>query len=151
MKLFKFAMIWLLLASSSVHAENMIMLRTSLNFDEGMIMIKDKLEEYGYKIAHIQKCDGGLGDAGYKTGLYKSVFFGKFDEMRYLTAKYPQIIPYVPLKIAIMEELDTLVLVSLNPSTLKEFFEEPELRTLFGRWESDVRAIFEEISNSKKL
>jgi len=151
MKLFKFAMILLLLASSSAQAENMIMLRTSLTFDEGMIMIKDKLEEYGYKIAHIQKCDGGLGDAGYKTGLYKSVFFGKFDEMRYLTAKYPQIIPYVPLKIAIMEELDTLVLVSLNPSTLKEFFEEPELRTLFGRWESDVRAIFEEISNSKKL
>ena len=151
MNLIKFSLLLLLLIAAPVRAENMIMLRLSMTFDEGMIQLKDKLEEYGYKVAHIQKCDGGLGDAGYKTGLYKSIFFGKFDEMRYLTNKYPHIIPYVPLKIAIMEELDTLVLVSLNPSTLKEFFSEPELQTLFGRWESDVRAIFDELSRYKKI
>ena len=151
MKTIKLTLLLLLVVAAPARAENMIMLRVGLGFDDAMIMMKEKLEEYGYKVAHIQKCDGGLGDAGYKTGLYKSIFFGKFDEMRYLTNKYPQIIPYVPLKIAVMEELDTLVLVAMNPSTLRDFFEEPELQTLFGRWESDIRAIFDEIQDSRKL
>jgi uncharacterized protein (DUF302 family) len=132
-------------------AENMIMLRVKHGFDNTMILMKEKLEDYGYKIAHIQKCDGGLSDSGYKTGLYKSIFFGKFEEMRHLTNTYPEIIPYLPLKIAVMEEKESIVLVSLNPTILRDFFPQPELQTLFGRWESDIRAIFEEIYDTQKL
>lgn len=147
----RFILLLLLFSAPAAQAENMIMLRVGHSFDDTMILMKDKLNEYGYKIAHIQKCDGGLSDFGYKTGFYKSIFFGKFDEMRHLTSTHPDIIPYVPLKIAVMEEKDTILLVAMNPTVLRDFFEQPELRTLFGRWESDIRAIFREIGESQKL
>ena len=60
------------LLSTTVDAEDMIMLRMDHSFDNTMILMKEKLNEYGYKIAHIQKCDGGLTDSGYQTDLYKS-------------------------------------------------------------------------------
>ena len=146
---FKFMVIAALLISTSAQAENMIMLRVSHSFDNTMILVKEKLNDYGYKIAHIQKCDGGLTDSGYKTDFYKSIFFGKFEEMRQLTNTHPEIIPYVPLKIAIMKEKDTVVLVSINPETLSLLFPNKDLQNQFGRWESDLRAIFEEVGESK--
>lgn len=136
---------------SPLRAENMIMLRVNHSFDDTMILLKEKLNEYGYKIAHIQTCDMGLSDFGYKTDLYKSVFFGKFEEMRRLTNDHPEIIPYVPLKIAIMKEKDTVVIVAMNPQNLAEFFTARPLQIQFGRWESDIRAIFDEVKNTQKL
>ena len=151
MRMLKVMVLLSVLFATSAQAENMIMIRVAMSFDDTMILMKEKLNEYGYKIAHIQKCDGGLGDAGYKTGFYKSIFFGKYEEMRYLTSTYPEMIPYVPLKIAVMEERDTIVLVALNPTTLTDFFQQPELQTLFGRWESDVRAIFDEVREAQEF
>lgn len=151
MKLIK-RLLWLsLLLSASVQAENMIMARVHHNFEDTMILVKEKLDDYGYKIAHIQKCDGGLTDFGYKTDEYKSIFFGKFEEMRYLTRAYPDIIPYVPLKIAVMKEKDSVVIVAMNPETLSDFFPQRGLQVQFSRWQSDIRAIFEEVANSQKL
>ena len=150
-KLLKFIVIAALLISSSAQAENMIMLRVSQSFDNTMILVKQKLNDYGYKVAHIQKCDGGLTDSGYKTDFYKSIFYGKFEEMRHLTNTHPELIPYVPLKIAVMQETDTVVLVAVNPETLSHFFPDKDLQDQFGRWESDLRAIFEEVRESKAL
>ena len=150
-KLIKFLSVAMLLFSNSVMAENMIMLRVNHSFDNTMILIKEKLDDYGYKIAHIQKCDGGLTDSGYKTDFYKSIFFGKFEEMRHLTKTHPEIIPYVPLKIAVMQEKDTVVLVSINPDTLSHLFPAKDLQNQFGRWESDIRAVFEEVGESKQF
>jgi uncharacterized protein (DUF302 family) len=140
-----------LLCSTAANAENMIMLRVHHEFEDTMILVKEKLGEYGYKVAHIQKCDGGLGDFGYKTDRYRSIFYGKFDEMRHLSSAYPELIPYVPLKIAVMKEKDTVVLVALNPEILSEFFPGRELGVQFGRWASDVRAIFAEVGTSERL
>jgi len=132
-------------------AENMLMVRVHDDFEETMIQLKATLNDYGYRIAHIQKCDGGLSGFGYKTDLYKSVFFGKFEEMRRLTRDHPEIIPYVPLKIAVMKEKDTVLLVAMNPTTLEPLFPDPGLRIQFERWESDIRAIFEEMRDKQKL
>lgn len=140
-----------LLFSHCVRAENMIMLRVSHPFETSMILLKEKLNEYGYKIAHIQKCDGGLSEFGYKTDFYKSVFFGKFEETRKLTSEHPELIPYLPLKVAVMKETDTVLLVALNPSILGQFFPVSDLEIQFARWESDIRAIFEEIGETEKL
>ncbi len=151
MRLTRILLLCSLFLVTTAQAENMIMLRVSHSYDNTMILIKEKLNEYGYKIAHIQKCDSGLGDYGYKTGLYKSVFFGKFQEMRQLTGSHPELIPYVPLKIAVMQEKDTVVLVALNPTILSDFFPEDDLQRQFSRWESDLRAIFNEVRDSQKL
>jgi uncharacterized protein (DUF302 family) len=141
----------LLFSVGSSQAENMIMQRVAHGFEDTMIMVKEKLNEYGYRIAHIQKCDGGLGDFGYKTDQYRSVFYGKLEEVRGLTERHPEIIPYVPLKIAVVRENDTVVLVALNPVILSEFFPDEELSIQFSRWESDIRAIFDEIKRTAKL
>lgn len=151
MKLIKYLVLILLVFSSSARAENMIMLRVHHSFDNTMILLKEKLNDYGYKIAHIQKCDGGLSDFGYKTDAYKSIFYGKFEEMRRLTSSHPQIIPYIPLKIAVMQEEDSVVIVSLNPVMLSSFFSDKELTVQFGRWESDIRAIFQEVNDTAPL
>ena len=143
--------LFLLFASSPAQAENMIMVRMHQSFDNAMILLKEKLNDYGYKIAHIQKCDGGLSEFGYKTGAYKSVFFGKFKEMRHLTGVHPELIPYLPLKIAVMQENDTIVMASLNPLSLSHFFPDSDLQNQFGRWESDLRAIFDELAAEKSL
>jgi uncharacterized protein (DUF302 family) len=136
---------------SPAQAENMLMARVHDSFEETMIQLKETLNDYGYRIAHIQKCDGGLSGFGYKTDLYKSVFFGKFGEMRRLTRDYPEFIPYLPLKIVVMKEKDTVLLVALNPTTLEPLFPDPELRIQFERWESDIRAIFEELRTKQQL
>lgn len=151
MRIIKTLVMLVLLSSTSAQAENMIMLRLDQSFDNTMILMKEKLNEYGYKIAHIQKCDGGLTDSGYQTDLYKSIFFGKFQEMRDLTRDHPELIPYLPLKIAVIKEKDTILMVSLNPSTLSDFFPNNDLQIQFGRWESDIRAIFEEMEKVRKL
>jgi len=150
-RLIKLITFMLLLISAPAQAENMIMLRVSHSFDNTMILIKEKLDDYGYKVAHIQKCDGGLSDSGYKTDFYKSIFFGKFEEMRHLTKIHPEIIPYVPLKIAVMQETDSVVMVAINPQTMSQFFPDQDLQDQFGHWESDLRAIFTEVSETKKL
>jgi uncharacterized protein (DUF302 family) len=140
-----------LLFCSPARAENMIMQRIHQNFEETMILVKEKLNDYGYKVAHIQKCDSGLSDFGYKTDFYKSVFFGKFEETRYLTAKYPQIIPYIPLKIAVIQEEDSVIIVALNPDILAGLFPQKELQIQFRRWESDIRAVFDEVAAAQSL
>ncbi len=153
MKWFRFIFtgLFLLVISEAALAENMIMLRVHQDFDETMILLKEKLGDYGYKVAHIQKCDGGLHGFGYKTDAYKLVFFGKFTEMRRLTASHPELIPYLPLKIAVMKENDTVVLAALNPLSLSLFFPGKALHNQFGRWASDLHAIFDEISAAQPL
>lgn len=137
----------LLMLSSTVYAENMIMLRVNNSYDNAMISVKEKLKGYGYQIAHIQKCDGGMKSMGYISDEYKVIFFGKLKEVRELSKKYPQIIPYIPLKIAVIKEKDSVVLVASNPSSLSPYFKQKELHTQFERWENDIRAIFKEISD----
>jgi len=141
-------LLWFLSLTAS--AENMITLRINNSYDNVMISLKEKLAEYGYKVAHIQKCDGGMEGMGYKSDEYKVVFFGKLHEIRTLSKKYPQIIPYVPLKVAVIKENDSVVLVALNPTALKPYFKQEELHTQFERWSSDVRAIFDEIAEAEK-
>ena len=68
-----------------------------------------------------------------------------------MTNEHPEIIPYVPLKIAIMKEKDTVVIVAMNPQNLAEFFSARPLRIQFSRWESDIRASFDEVKNTQKL
>jgi len=151
----KTATLWLstllLLLSQVVQAENMVMQRVDQGFETSMILLKDKLEEYGYRVAHIQTCDSGLGDFGYQTDKYRLVFFGKLEEVRRLSDQHPELIPYLPLKIAVIKEQETVVLVALNPRTLSEFFAGRELAIQFQRWESDIRAIFNEIGATERL
>ena len=57
----------LVLMMGSVQAENILMARSPNNFEVTLQVAQKSLEQHGYTIAHVQRCDTGLGDFGYKT------------------------------------------------------------------------------------
>ncbi len=52
-----------------LQAENMIMARVQMDFIAGQEKLGGLLQEYGYQVAHVQKCDGGLKGFGYSSDL----------------------------------------------------------------------------------
>jgi uncharacterized protein (DUF302 family) len=135
----------LALACSPLQAQETLMVRTVQPFETTMGVLQQTLAEYGYAVAHVQRCDGGMADFGYKSDFYRVVFFGKLDEVRRLSARYPELIPYLPLKILVFAEQDETVLVSLNPLALAERYDGHELQVQFLRWHSDLNAILQEV------
>lgn len=141
----------LLLTASSAHAQQMLMTRVGLKADIAFEYLRTTLEEHGYSVAHIQTCNDGLADFGYKSDFYRVIFFGKGHEVRALSAKYPEIIPYLPLKVVIFAEKDETVLTVLNPLEIAHYFPQRELKVYFQRWHSDVESIFQDMRQAADL
>jgi len=142
------SLIILLLFSTTAAADNMVMGRVSLRGEIVLEYLTSSIEEHGYAIAHIQLCDGGMTDFGYKSDLYRVVFFGKIDEVRKISARYPELVAYLPLKIAVIAEKDETLLTVLDPDALAPFYRDRELRIQFARWKSDLMSIFEDVRRS---
>lgn len=126
-------------------AQPMLTARTSMKFEDAIDVMQQTLAEYGYKVAHVQRCDGGMADFGYKSDFYRVVFFGKVDEVRKISAEHPELVPYLPLKMLMFAEKDETVMVILNPMELGRQVESDELKIQFQRWHSDIRAILNEV------
>lgn len=129
-------------------AEDLIMTRVLQSFPEAMTELQDSIVAHGYTVSRVQRIDVGLTGRGYKTDKYRIVFAGKIDEIRMLTEKAPQLIPYLPPKIAIFAEGDQTVLVTLNPSVYAEIAGDAIDPVFFDRWESDLRSIFSDVRNA---
>jgi uncharacterized protein (DUF302 family) len=131
--------------SAGASAEDMLMIRSRAEFEESMLLLQQAISEQGYALSRVQRVDIGLSEFGYKTDKYRVVFFGKPEEIRELSARYPEIIPYLPLQIAIFAEADETLLVAASPLQLSEAYADPELGKRFARWEQDTRAILEKV------
>ena len=129
------------LSLPTARAESILMARTTMEFDAALEVLKYSIEAHGYTVAHVQRCDGGMRGMGYETGNYKTVFFGKYDEITYLSKKYPELIPYFPLKMAIYAEGKESILAILNPMVLGEFIPDAELNIQLQRWHSDIKSV----------
>ena len=134
----------LLLSPLSI-ADNMIMGRIPLRAEIVQEYVQSSIEEHGYTIAHLQLCDGGMTDFGYKSDLYRVVFFGKIDEVRWISREYPELVSYLPLKIAVIAEKDETLLTVLNPEALVPFFADEAIQIQLGRWQSDLESIFSDV------
>ncbi len=134
----------LLLSPLSI-ADNMIMGRIPLRAEIVLEYVQSSIEEHGYTIAHLQLCDGGMTDFGYKSDLYRVVFFGKIDEVRWISRDYPELVSYLPLKIAVIAEKDETLLTVLNPEALVPFFADEAIQIQLGRWQSDLESIFSDV------
>lgn len=134
-----------LLFAGGSGAENMIMGRVPMRAETVIEYVKSSIEEHGYTVAHIQLCDGGMTDFGYKSDLYRVVFFGKIGEVRMISERYPELVSYLPLKIAVIAEKDETLLAVLNPEALAPFFPDEELQIQFGRWNSDLLSILKDV------
>jgi len=139
------ALLVLLAVPAMVSADNMIMGRAALRAEIVLEYVKSSIEEHGYSIAHVQLCDGGMKDFGYTSDVYRVVFFGKIDEVRRISEQYPELVSYLPLKIAVIAEKDETLLSVLNPRALTPFFGDEQLQIQFSRWHSDLKSIFQDV------
>lgn len=141
------ALLGLLISSNSfaVVTGEMIMVRSAEAFPETMSLLQEAIRDQGYQLSRVQRVDVGLSAKGYATDKYRIVFFGKGKEIQQLSAKYPQLIPYLPLKIAIFAEDDNTILISANPSTYNDLFNLPELKPTFDKWLIDITKIMKSV------
>lgn len=123
----------------------MIMVRSSEAFPETMALLQEAINKQGYKLSRVQRVDVGLSKKGYKTDKYRVVFFGKGKQIQQLSADYPQLIPYLPLKIAIFAEGDNTILISVNPAIYNDLFKLPKLKHTFDLWKKDIIEILKAV------
>jgi len=132
----------LLLVAGNGLADEMLMARLNMKADLAVEYLKTAVEEHGYSVAHIQLCDGGMKDFGYKSDTYRVVFFGKVDEVRWISETHPEFVAYVPLKMAVVAEKDEAVLSIVNPQTFNQYYRgDEQMRIQFARWYNDIRSI----------
>ena len=139
---------FLLLFPAWSSAENLLMARIPLDAEVVIEYVKTSVEEHGYTVAHIQLCDGGMTDFGYKSDLYRVVFFGKLAEVRMISDRFPELVSYLPLKIAVIAEKDEALLTVLNPKALAPYFADEDLQIQLGRWHSDLESILADVRRS---
>jgi uncharacterized protein (DUF302 family) len=147
MKKILISSVFLLLSFSyhTVNASDLLMARSSQSFPETMLALQTSISEHGYKLSRVQRIDIGLTGMGYDTDKYRIVFFGKIDEIRSLGSKYPQLIPYLPIKISIFAENKETILITANPLILTSMIDDEHTATIFHRWKNDLESIFEDI------
>lgn len=126
-------------------ADELLMARSAIPFAETMLILQDTIRKHGYTLSRVQRVDIGLTTFGYDTDKYRVVFFGKADELRTLSDRHPELIPYLPIKVAIFGEGEETLLVTASPARLSESFPDPDLKTVFNRWEKDLQSMFSEV------
>lgn len=136
------------LSSQAVVTGEMIMVRSSEAFPETMSSLQQAISDKGYTLSRVQRVDVGLTAKGYATDKYRVVFFGKGEQVKQLAADYPQLIPYLPLKIAIYAEGDDTILISANPASFNDMFDIPQLRPVFNQWQRDIIEILNSMQNA---
>lgn len=145
----RLALLLLLCLPALVNAQSVMMARSKLAFPEAMSALQQSVTEHGYTISRVQRVDIGLTRSGYKTDLYRVVFFGKPDELRQLTKEYPEMIPYLPLKVVIFAEQGETLVAALNPLELAIMFPKTNLDALLHRWANDFQSIFADVRTAQ--
>jgi len=147
--IFRLMLAVVLLASTSAHADQLLIVRSAQNFEEAMSTLQSAIAAHGYKVSKVQRVDVGLEAKGYKTDRYRVVFYGRPGEVEELALKYPTLIPYLPLNVAIFAEGGQTILTTARPGVLKELFPQPELQPVFDRWEKDLVTILDEVRETR--
>lgn len=138
-----------LLSAAPAAAQDLLMVRSAQAFPEAMLTLQTSVREHGYTLSRVQRVDIGLTQFGYETDKYRVVFFGKKDEIDRLVDRHPEMIPYLPLKVAIFAEEDETLVVASNPVRFAQLFPSPDLAIVFQRWESDLRSIMDDVRNAE--
>lgn len=135
--------------SAPAMAEELLMARTDNQFPEAMSLLQSAISSRGYKITRLQEVNENLAKRDFKSDMYRVVYFGKYEEIKRVTAKHPELIAFLPLNITIFAEGDQAILVGSHPQMLQTYFPDPALKPLFERWEKDLVAIMDEVREAK--
>jgi uncharacterized protein (DUF302 family) len=135
----------LLALSAPVQAGNdqLLMMRSLQGFPETMLALQQGIVAHGYTVSRVQRVDIGLTSSGFTTDKYRIVFFGKPEEVRRLSARYPQLIPYLPLMITLFAEGEETLLTTFDPELLTTLAPDEPFRQQAMQWRHDIIAIFD--------
>ena len=134
----------LLLTGPPTLAEELLMARVPMTFPEAMLKLQETIKKHNHTLSRVQRVDIGLTAKGYKTDKYRVVFYGQADEIKQLANAYPQLIPYLPHKIAIFAEEEETMLVAINPEMLFQT-DDSELQAIMKKWHNDLQLIFKDM------
>ena len=132
-----------------LHADGLVMVRTSLKFPEAMLALQDSISEHGYTVSRVQRVDVGLTGMGYQTDMYRIVFAGKYEEIREICDKVPELVAYMPPKISIFAEGDQTILVTPHPSLYAGIAGDRLDPVMFHRWASDLESILHDVRTAE--
>jgi len=135
--------------STPSHADELLMARSKHLFPEAMTLLQSAISARGYKITRLQEVNENLARRKFKSDMYRVVYFGKYEEIKAMTATRPELIPFLPLNITIFAEGDQAILVTSHPRTLQKVFPDPKFKPIFERWEKDMLAIMDEVREGK--
>lgn len=133
-----------LLAPAPAPAEELMMVRLARPFPEAMTVLQQAIADHGYNVTRVQRVDIGLTSRGFETAEYRVVFFGKTDEMKRLPERFPDLIPYLPLKIVVFAEGETTLALTFDPTVLAAAYAQPALGDQLRQWERDLRSILDQ-------
>ncbi|VAW75626.1 hypothetical protein MNBD_GAMMA15-895 [hydrothermal vent metagenome] len=139
----------LLVLAGSAGAQDLYMVRADMAFPETMVALQKAVREQGYTLSRVQRVDIGLSKSGFKTDRYRVVFFGKPEEIKQLGEDYPDLVPYLPLKIAIFAEGDETLLLASSFHHLRPAYSQAFVIETFNRWEEDIQRILEQVRLSE--
>lgn len=131
--------------SAPAAADGLIMVRTDKSFPEAMTSLQSAISSRGYTITRLQQVNENLQRRDYKSDMYRVVYFGKYEEVKQLTAAHPELIAFLPLSITIFAEEDQSIMVASHPQTISKFYPDAALKPVFDRWENDIEAIMDEV------
>jgi len=134
-------------AVSAADQESLLMARSAKPFEATLDQLSAAISFSEYKVSRIQRVDVGLTKSGYKTEKYRLVFFGKAEEVNTLLDQYPQLAPFLPLKIVIFSEGEDTILLAMNPGQLVKLVPEKKLLGHYRQWEKDVKNILKSASS----
>lgn len=135
----------LMLGARCGAAEELLMVRSAHSFPEAMLALQASISDHGYTLSRVQRVDIGLTRSGFQTDKYRVIFFGKPDEIRSLTSEYPQLIPYLPMKMTIFAENEQTVVVAADPALYEALVPDQSALFLFRRWKSDILSIMDDL------
>ncbi|MDP2031181.1 MAG: DUF302 domain-containing protein [Thiobacillus sp.] len=131
--------------SAPAAADGLIMVRTDKSFPEAMTSLQSAISSRGYTITRLQQVNENLERREYKSDMYRVVYFGKYEEVKQLTAAHPELIAFLPLSITIFAEGEQSIMVASHPQTISAFYPDAALKPVFDRWENDIEAIMDEV------
>ena len=135
-----------LLSSTAFSAENGLLIeRVNAKFSYAWLALSKSIKAHKYKSAYLQRCDFALNERHYKSDKYRILFYGNYDEMKLLSHKYPELVPYFPLKVTVMEEGKHTLMIATPPLTLMPLVETNEERMMILRWNEDMKSIFKQV------
>ncbi len=136
-----------MLLTTSVFANHgeLLIERVNAKFSYAWLALEKTIKAHNYKSAYLQRCDFALNERHYKSDKYRILFFGQYDEMKSMSKKYPELVPFFPLKITAMEEGEHSLIIATPPITLLPLVKTDEDRMTVFRWQEDMKSILKQV------